>query len=85
VPFHHIPFPALNDPHRKAGRLEAFDKIRALVAGHDPDAIVLARFMQVLPTHLCEEWGPVERSISTTASCRRSSGQGRTTRRTRAG
>ncbi|MDN5748956.1 MAG: formyltetrahydrofolate deformylase [Pseudonocardia sp.] len=56
VPFHHIPFPAPDDPHRKAGRLEAFDKIRALVEGHDPDAIVLARFMQVLPAHLCEEW-----------------------------
>ncbi|MBO0852540.1 MAG: formyltetrahydrofolate deformylase [Nocardia sp.] len=51
IPFHHIPFPA--DP---AAREPAFEQVRALVDGHDPDAVVLARFMQVLPAGLCEHW-----------------------------
>jgi formyltetrahydrofolate deformylase len=49
IPFHHVPFPA-------DGKAEAFAKVRELVAAHDPHAVVLARFMQVLPVELCEEW-----------------------------
>lgn len=51
VPFHHVPFPA--DP---AERGSAFDEVAAIVDGIDPQAIVLARFMQVLPADLCERW-----------------------------
>jgi formyltetrahydrofolate deformylase len=51
VPFHHVPFPG--DPQGKAA---AFEQVRALVDDHRPDAIVLARFMQVLPRELCEAW-----------------------------
>ncbi|GAA2329418.1 formyltetrahydrofolate deformylase [Saccharopolyspora halophila] len=51
VPFHHVPFGA--DPSAKA---EAFDQVRELVEEHDPQAIVLARFMQVLPPELCRRW-----------------------------
>lgn len=52
VPFHHVPFAA--DP---AERGPAFEEVAALVDDIDPDAIVLARFMQVLPHHLCTRWG----------------------------
>jgi formyltetrahydrofolate deformylase len=48
VPFHHIPF-----DKDKAG---AFEELRNLVDSHDPDAVVLARFMQILPEQLCEHW-----------------------------
>jgi formyltetrahydrofolate deformylase len=51
VPFHHVPFP--RDPEGKAA---AFRQVRSLVEEHDPHAIVLARFMQVLPPELCEAW-----------------------------
>ncbi|WP_409186810.1 formyltetrahydrofolate deformylase [Amycolatopsis sp. VS8301801F10] len=52
IPFHHVPFPA-GDPEGKAA---AFAKVRELVDAHDPHAIVLARFMQVLPAELCAAW-----------------------------
>lgn len=51
VPFHHVPFPA--DP---AERGPAFEQVAAIVDDIDPQAIVLARFMQVLPHHLCTRW-----------------------------
>ncbi len=56
VPFHHVPFPAVGDPRREAGKVAAFEQVRELVDAHEPDAIVLARFMQVLPAYLCERW-----------------------------
>ncbi len=49
IPFHHVPF----TPETKA---EAFERVRVLVDDFDPHAIVLARFMQVLPPHLCDAW-----------------------------
>ncbi|RMI30837.1 formyltetrahydrofolate deformylase [Nocardia stercoris] len=51
VKFHYVPFP--KDP---AERGPAFQQVRALVDEHDPHAVVLARFMQVLPPHLCQHW-----------------------------
>ncbi|MFC6013632.1 formyltetrahydrofolate deformylase [Nocardia lasii] len=51
VKFHYVPFP--KDP---AERGPAFDQVRELVDSHDPHAVVLARFMQVLPAELCEHW-----------------------------
>lgn len=51
VPFHHVPF-----PKDAVGKRKAFDEVQAIVAQHDPDAIVLARFMQILPPDLCELW-----------------------------
>ncbi|MBM7367989.1 formyltetrahydrofolate deformylase [Gordonia hydrophobica] len=49
VPFHHVPFP-------KEGKAEAFAEVQRIVEGYDPNAIVLARFMQILPADLCEAW-----------------------------
>lgn len=51
VKFHHVSFPA--DPARRGA---AFDQVRELVDGYQPDAVVLARFMQVLPESLCAHW-----------------------------
>jgi len=49
VPFHHVAFPA-------GGKADGFAQVRKLVDAADPDAIVLARFMQILPPELCEVW-----------------------------
>lgn len=51
VPFHLVAF---DDP--QVARAQAFDELAAVVDSHDPDAIVLARFMQILPEQLCERW-----------------------------
>jgi formyltetrahydrofolate deformylase len=51
IPFHHVSFS--KDPESKAA---AFEQVRALAEEHDPHAIVLARFMQVLPPELCDRW-----------------------------
>ncbi|MGD9525822.1 formyltetrahydrofolate deformylase [Pseudonocardia sp.] len=56
VPFHHVPFPGRADPRKEQAKVVAFEKVRQIVDDHAPDAIVLARFMQILPAHLCEEW-----------------------------
>jgi formyltetrahydrofolate deformylase len=52
IPFHHVPFPA-DDPE---GRTAAFAQLRQLVDACDPHAIVLARFMQILPPEVCADW-----------------------------
>ncbi|ACY20102.1 formyltetrahydrofolate deformylase [Gordonia bronchialis DSM 43247] len=49
IPFHHVPFAG----ERKA---EAFAEVGRIVDAHSPDAIVLARFMQILPPQLCDAW-----------------------------
>ncbi|HWD01133.1 MAG TPA: formyltetrahydrofolate deformylase [Amycolatopsis sp.] len=49
IPFHHVPFTAGD----KSG---AFAEVREIVDKHDPHAVVLARFMQILPADLCREW-----------------------------
>ncbi len=52
IPFHHVPFP-VNDPE---GKQAAFAQLRQLVDAHEPHAVVLARFMQILPAELCADW-----------------------------
>jgi formyltetrahydrofolate deformylase len=56
VPFHHVDFPAPGNGARQVAREKAFAELRDLVDRHDPDAVVLARFMQILPPELCEAW-----------------------------
>ena len=51
LPFRHIPVPTDDD-----GKAAAFAEIRAEVDRHNPDAIVLARYMQVIPAELCRAW-----------------------------
>ncbi|HWC80976.1 MAG TPA: formyltetrahydrofolate deformylase [Pseudonocardiaceae bacterium] len=52
IPFHHVPFPA-SDPSARAA---AFGQLAQLVDAQHPNAVVLARFMQVLPPELCAAW-----------------------------
>ena len=54
VPFHHVGFPPPGGP--VGDKDAAFDALRELVDTHDPQAIVLARFMQILPADLCRTW-----------------------------
>jgi formyltetrahydrofolate deformylase len=49
IPFHHVPFP-------RDDKETAFAKVAELVDAADPHAIVLARFMQILPAELCRQW-----------------------------
>ncbi|RNE49691.1 formyltetrahydrofolate deformylase [Corynebacterium alimapuense] len=51
VPFHLVPF-----PKDAVGKRRAFEELAEIVNGYEPDAIVLARFMQVLPPDFCEMW-----------------------------
>jgi formyltetrahydrofolate deformylase len=51
LPFRHIPVPTQDD-----AKAAAFSEIRAEVDRHNPDAIVLARYMQVVPEELCRAW-----------------------------
>jgi formyltetrahydrofolate deformylase len=52
--FSHVPFPAPGDP---AAKERAFATLAAQVEEHDPHAVVLARFMQIVPPELCAAWG----------------------------
>ncbi|MFT4128188.1 MAG: formyltetrahydrofolate deformylase [Gordonia sp. (in: high G+C Gram-positive bacteria)] len=54
IPFHHVPFPS--GPASARARRVAFDEVEAIADGYHPDAVVLARFMQILPPELCEAW-----------------------------
>jgi formyltetrahydrofolate deformylase len=58
IPFHHVTFPdsAAPDGPDPDAKAAAFAELRELVDAEKPDAIVLARFMQILPTELCREW-----------------------------
>lgn len=49
IPFQHVPF-------ARDRKSEAFAELARVVDGYDPDAVVLARFMQILPPKLCEAW-----------------------------
>src|SRR4029434_8046775 len=49
IPFHCIP--VANET-----KARSFEKIAALWAEARPDLIVLARYMQIIPTELCAEW-----------------------------
>jgi formyltetrahydrofolate deformylase len=56
--FSHVPFPgAGSDPAtRAAEKAAAFEELAGQVDVHEPHAVVLARFMQVVPPKLCEAW-----------------------------
>lgn len=51
IEYHYVPF-----PKDAVGKRKAFDEVAEIVNAHEPDAIVLARFMQILPADLCEMW-----------------------------
>ena len=51
IPYHCVPVPT--DPERKQ---QAFEATAELIRASEPDTIVLARYMQVLPQWLCREY-----------------------------
>jgi formyltetrahydrofolate deformylase len=51
VPFAHVAVPSTAE-----GKAAAFARIAELVDADGPDAVVLARFMQVVPPDLCLRW-----------------------------
>ncbi|MEP9395402.1 formyltetrahydrofolate deformylase [Gordonia sp. VNQ95] len=56
VKFHHVPFAGPDGRSSARSKRAAFDQVEAIVDGYAPDAVVLARFMQILPPELCEAW-----------------------------
>ncbi|WP_018177152.1 formyltetrahydrofolate deformylase [Jongsikchunia kroppenstedtii] len=51
IPFHHVPFGSTAE-----AKAEAFAEVEGLVDRYEPHAVVLARFMQILPEELCRRW-----------------------------
>jgi formyltetrahydrofolate deformylase len=51
-----VPPPGGDPQARAAAKEAAFAQLRDLVDRHDPHAVVLARFMQILPPELCRAW-----------------------------
>ena len=49
IPFHYVPVP-------KTDKDDAFAQYEAIIDRHDADTIVLARFMQIMPPHLCDKY-----------------------------
>ncbi|THB63215.1 MAG: formyltetrahydrofolate deformylase [Gammaproteobacteria bacterium] len=49
VPYYHVPVSAED-------KQEAFDQTRKIIADHNADVIVLARYMQIIPPELCREY-----------------------------
>ncbi|MFA5678170.1 MAG: formyltetrahydrofolate deformylase [Pseudomonas sp.] len=49
IPFHHVPVDAKD-------KTSAFDEVTRLVQEQQADCIVLARYMQILPSSLCEQY-----------------------------
>lgn len=49
VPYHHIPV----DPNNKQ---QSFDKVTQIIEENKVDCIVLARYMQILPPSLCDQY-----------------------------
>jgi formyltetrahydrofolate deformylase len=49
IPFHYVPVP-------KDNKQEAFNKINSIIERHNAETIVLARYMQILPPNMCEQY-----------------------------
>lgn len=49
IPFFHVPV----DPSNKR---EHFDRVNSIIAEHKADSIVLARYMQILPAEICQQY-----------------------------
>jgi len=56
VSWHNIPYFHVPVPKSEAGKEEAFQKTCELIDEYSPDTIVLARYMQILPPWMCEQY-----------------------------
>jgi formyltetrahydrofolate deformylase len=49
IPFHHVPVP-------KEDKGPAFARMEEIIARHEAETVVLARYMQIIPPALCEKY-----------------------------
>jgi formyltetrahydrofolate deformylase len=49
IPFHHVPVP-------QADKSAAFATVTEIIARYEADTVVLARYMQIIPSALCEQF-----------------------------
>ncbi|WP_100642648.1 formyltetrahydrofolate deformylase [Alteromonas facilis] len=49
IPFYHVNF-------KQQSKADAFAEIESILAKHNVDLVVLARFMQILPDTMCQRW-----------------------------
>jgi formyltetrahydrofolate deformylase len=54
VEWHGIPF--FHVPVDKTNKQEHFDRINSIIAEHKADTLVLARYMQILPAEICQQY-----------------------------
>ncbi len=54
VEWHGIPF--FHVPVDKTNKQEHFDRVSSIIAEHKADSIVLARYMQILPADICQQY-----------------------------
>lgn len=54
VEWHGIPF--FHVPVDKNNKQEHFDRVNSIIAEHKADSIVLARYMQILPAEICQQY-----------------------------
>lgn len=54
VEWHGIPF--FHVPVDKNNKQEHFDRVNSIIAEHKADTIVLARYMQILPAEICQQY-----------------------------
>lgn len=54
VEWHNIPF--YHVPVNKEDKQPHFDEVTRLIQEHNADTVVLARYMQILPPAVCEQW-----------------------------
>ena len=54
VEWHGIPF--FHVPVDKKNKQEHFDRVNSIIAEHKVDSIVLARYMQILPAEICQQY-----------------------------
>lgn len=54
VEWHDIPY--FHVPMSHDNKSDAFKKIEKIIEAHDMDLVALARFMQIVPTELCEKY-----------------------------
>ena len=57
IPFFHVPMVRSDDEEeQKANKQKHFDRVNSIIAEHKADSIVLARYMQILPAEICQQY-----------------------------
>lgn len=57
IPFFHVPMIRSDDEQEhKRNKQEHFDRVNSIIAEHKADSIVLARYMQILPAEICQQY-----------------------------